>query len=144
MAMAPETSQPAPPATAPRLPSDAAATSKGKDINDHELPTHPTSACPEQQHALDRDAGGKYPEGGLQAWLVVLGAWCAMLPSMGLLNTIGVLQAWVAEHQLAGYSESNIAWIFSTYAFFLYITGAQVGGSRGGERVRERVVCESR
>ena len=47
--------------------------------------------------------------------------------SMGLLNTIGVLQAWVSEHQLNGYSESNIGWIFSAYAFFLYIGGAQVG-----------------
>lgn len=47
--------------------------------------------------------------------------------SMGLLNTVGVLQAWVSEHQLHGYSESNIGWIFSAYAFFLYIGGAQVG-----------------
>jgi hypothetical protein len=46
---------------------------------------------------------------------------------MGLLNTVGVLQAWVTEHQLHGYSESNIGWIFSAYAFFLYIGGAQVG-----------------
>ncbi|KAH7061577.1 major facilitator superfamily domain-containing protein [Macrophomina phaseolina] len=68
-----------------------------------------------------------YPEGGLSAWLVVFGAWCAMIPSMGLLNTIGVLQAWVAEHELKHYSESNVGWIFSTYAFFLYIGGAQIG-----------------
>lgn len=46
---------------------------------------------------------------------------------MGLLNTVGVLQAWVTEHQLHGYSESNIGWIFGAYAFFLYIGGAQVG-----------------
>lgn len=70
-----------------------------------------------------------YPEGGATAWLVVLGAWCAMVPSMGLLNTVGVLQAWVSENQLHGYSESNIGWIFSAYAFFLYIGGAQVGES---------------
>lgn len=68
-----------------------------------------------------------YPEGGLSAWLVVVGAWCAMIPPIGLLNTIGVLQAWVAEHQLKDYSESTVGWIFSTYAFFLYICGAQVG-----------------
>jgi hypothetical protein len=49
------------------------------------------------------------------------------IPSMGLLNTVGVLQAWVSEHQLHGYSESSIGWIFSAYAFFLYIGGAQVG-----------------
>jgi hypothetical protein len=69
----------------------------------------------------------EYPEGGTTAWLVVFGAWCAMTSSMGLLNTVGVLQAWVSENQLHGYSESNIGWIFSAYAFFLYIGGAQVG-----------------
>ncbi len=74
-----------------------------------------------------QDDNEDYPEGGPTAWSVVLGAWFAMIPSMGLLNTVGVLQAWVSEHQLQGYSESNIGWIFSAYAFFLYIGGAQVG-----------------
>lgn len=68
-----------------------------------------------------------YPEGGTKAWLVVLGAWCAMIPSMGLLNTLAVLQAFVSENQLSGMSESKIGWIFSCYAFFLYFCGAQVG-----------------
>lgn len=68
-----------------------------------------------------------YPDGGSRAWLVVLGAWCAMIPSMGILNTIGVLQAWMSENALADYSESNIGWIVSTFAFFLYFAGAQVG-----------------
>lgn len=68
-----------------------------------------------------------YPEGGTKAWLVVLGAWCAMIPSMGLLNTLAVLQAFESENQLSGMSESKIGWIFSCYAFFLYFCGAQVG-----------------
>ncbi|KAL3479646.1 major facilitator superfamily domain-containing protein [Aspergillus californicus] len=69
----------------------------------------------------------KFPDGGLHAWLVVLGSWCAMVPSMGLLNTIAVLHAWTATHQLTGYSESEIGWIFGTYAFFLYFGAAQIG-----------------
>ncbi|ETS85260.1 hypothetical protein PFICI_03285 [Pestalotiopsis fici W106-1] len=68
-----------------------------------------------------------YPEGGRKAWLVVLGAWCAMIPSMGLLNTLAVLQALISENQLNGMPESRIGWIFSCYAFFLYFCGAQVG-----------------
>ncbi|KAI2631235.1 major facilitator superfamily domain-containing protein [Xylaria nigripes] len=68
-----------------------------------------------------------YPEGGSEAWLVVLGAWCAMIPSMGLLNTLAILQAWLSENQLQGLPESTVGWIFSTYAFFLYFTGAQTG-----------------
>lgn len=68
-----------------------------------------------------------YPEGGREAWLVVVGAWCAMIPSMGLLNTIGVIQAWLSEHQLKDYSESSVSWIIGTYAFFLYLCGVQFG-----------------
>jgi hypothetical protein len=69
----------------------------------------------------------KFPEGGLRAWLVVLGAWCAMIPGMGLLNTMAVLHAWTAEHQLAGYSPSSIGWIFGAFSFFLNFGSAQVG-----------------
>ncbi|KAL5001086.1 major facilitator superfamily domain-containing protein [Aspergillus recurvatus] len=69
----------------------------------------------------------KYPEGGLKAWLVVLGAWCAMVPSMGLLNSLGTLHAWTSTYQLADYSESSIGWIYGAYAFFLYVAGAQAG-----------------
>jgi MFS family permease len=68
-----------------------------------------------------------YPEGGLQAWLVVVGAWCAMIPPMGLLNTLAVLQAWVSQNQLQGMAESKTGWIFSSYAFFITACGAQVG-----------------
>jgi hypothetical protein len=70
-----------------------------------------------------------FPEGGLKAWSVVLGAWCAMIPSMGLLNSLGILHAWTSAHQLKDYSESSIGWIFGAYGFFLYFGGAQTGQS---------------
>ena len=73
------------------------------------------------------DDDNDYPEGGLEAWLVVLGAWCAMLPTTGMINTFGVLQAWVARHELASYSESSVGWIFSIHAFIVYFAGAQAG-----------------
>lgn len=68
-----------------------------------------------------------YPEGGWKAWSVVFGAWCAMIPSMGLLNSLGILHAWTSTHQLKDYSESSIGWIFGAYGFFLYFAGAQAG-----------------
>jgi hypothetical protein len=43
----------------------------------------------------------EYPDGGWRAWSVVLGSWCAMVPSFGLLNTIGVLEAWLARDPAA-------------------------------------------
>ncbi|OAA71809.1 Major facilitator superfamily domain, general substrate transporter [Akanthomyces lecanii RCEF 1005] len=74
----------------------------------------------------DGDGGG-YPDGGFHAWSVVLGAWCAMFPSMGLLNTLAVLEAYLGTHQLREVPRTQSAWIFSCYAFFLYFCGAQVG-----------------
>ena len=68
-----------------------------------------------------------YPDGGLRAWLVVLGAWCAMFPGMGMLNTLAVLHAWLSQNQLRHLPESSVGWVMSTYAFFLYLGGAQVG-----------------
>jgi MFS family permease len=68
-----------------------------------------------------------YPEGGLEAWLVVLGAWAAMVGSMGMLNVLGSLHAWVSTHQLSSYSSSSVGWIFSTFPFCLYFAGVQIG-----------------
>ncbi|KAJ5354322.1 hypothetical protein N7541_006886 [Penicillium brevicompactum] len=67
---------------------------------------------------LETRKNDNYPEGGLQAWSVVVGAWCAMIPSMGLLNSLGILHAWTSTHQLKEYSESSIGWIFGAYGFF--------------------------
>lgn len=82
-----------------------------------------SSSQGEPEPLLDDD----YPEGGLKSWLVVLGAWCAMVPSMGLLNSLGTLHAWTSSHQLKSYSDSSIGWIYGAYGFFLYIAGAQTG-----------------
>jgi MFS family permease len=66
-------------------------------------------------------------DGGWHAWTIVLGSWCAMIPSMGLLNTLAVLEAWLTENELKDVPKSTTGWIFSCYAFFLYFCGAQVG-----------------
>ncbi|KAJ3526854.1 hypothetical protein NM208_g10987 [Fusarium decemcellulare] len=50
-----------------------------------------------------------------------------MVPPMGLLNTLAVLQAWISENELGGMAESKSGWIFSCYAFFITACGAQVG-----------------
>ncbi|KAF4925712.1 MFS transporter asaE [Colletotrichum viniferum] len=103
---------------------------------------YPGSPSPEAavQEMIATEEPEKYPEGGKDAWLVVAGAWCAMIPSMGLLNTLAVLQAWVTEYELQGLPESTIGWVFSTYAFFLYFCGAQVGPIFDAHDVRYLVI----
>ncbi|KAI0118928.1 major facilitator superfamily domain-containing protein [Nemania sp. FL0031] len=96
-------------------------------VNARGATTYPAQNTAENDDFEADDESTSYPEGGPQAWLVVLGAWCAMIPSMGLLNTLAILQAWVSENELVGLPESAVGWIFSTYAFFLYFTGAQTG-----------------
>lgn len=73
------------------------------------------------------DAYDEYPEGGLQAWLVVLGSFFGSVVAFGMMNTMGVFQAYLSEHQLKDYSESTIGWIFGLYAFLAFFCGIQIG-----------------
>lgn len=68
-----------------------------------------------------------YPEGGLQAWLVVLGSWFAMFASLGLMNTLAIFQAYTLSHQLKGYSEGTVGWVFSVYTFLAFFCGVYIG-----------------
>lgn len=99
---------------------------------------------PENEHRQppNTDNVEDFPEGGWRAWSVVLGAWCAMIPSMGMLNTIGILDAWIGENQLAALPKSQTAWVVSLYAFFLYIGGSCAGECRFGLCELERDVPE--
>ncbi|OJK03083.1 hypothetical protein ASPACDRAFT_76156 [Aspergillus aculeatus ATCC 16872] len=71
--------------------------------------------------------GNTYPEGGLEAWLVVFGSFMGLVGSLGLVNTIGTLQAYIESHQLKDYSSGNIGWIFGVYAFLTFFCGIQIG-----------------
>jgi len=68
-----------------------------------------------------------YPEGGLRAWLVVFGSFCGMMAAFGMMNSIGVFQAYLSTHQLSNYSEGTIGWIFSLYVFLAFFCGIQIG-----------------
>ncbi|KAF2864848.1 major facilitator superfamily domain-containing protein [Massariosphaeria phaeospora] len=68
-----------------------------------------------------------YPEGGREAWLVVLGSFFGTMVAFGMMNTIGIFHQYVSEHQLKGYNESTIGWIFSVYVFLAFFCGIQIG-----------------
>lgn len=75
----------------------------------------------------DQADGTNYPEGGLRAWLVVLGSFSGMTASFGILNSAGTFQAYLSTNQLARESPSAIGWIFSLYAFLTFFCGVQIG-----------------
>jgi MFS family permease len=71
--------------------------------------------------------GNTYPEGGLEAWLVVFGSFMGLFASLGLVNTIGTFQAYLQDHQLKEYSPGNVGWIFGVYSFLTFFCGVQIG-----------------
>ncbi|KAM0175821.1 hypothetical protein ACHAPC_009478 [Botrytis cinerea] len=85
-------------------------------------PSLPTAV---NQATVDAEVG--YPEGGRDAWLVVLGAWCGLTASLGIYNTAGVFEVVISESILPEESSSTLGWIFSIYAFVNWICGVQIG-----------------
>ncbi|KAF3017241.1 hypothetical protein E8E15_002354 [Penicillium rubens] len=67
------------------------------------------------------------PEGGLIGNLVVVGSFSAIMGGLGLMNSIGIYQAWISTHQLSNISEGQIGWIFGIYNFLVFFCGIQIG-----------------
>ncbi|KAM0722894.1 hypothetical protein Q7P37_001092 [Cladosporium fusiforme] len=68
-----------------------------------------------------------YPDGGLQAWLIVLGAWCGMTGGLGITNSIAPFQQYIGQNQLAGRSEGDVGLIFSLNLFFTFFGSIIIG-----------------
>ncbi|KAL1960077.1 hypothetical protein VTO42DRAFT_249 [Malbranchea cinnamomea] len=68
-----------------------------------------------------------FPDGGLRAWLVVVGAFFLMFCTFGYISTFGVYQSYYREVILSKNSHSQIAWIGSLQSFFMCSTGMLSG-----------------
>jgi MFS family permease len=68
-----------------------------------------------------------FPDGGLEAWLVILGCWCALFCSFGWINCIGIFQDYYQENQLRAYSPSTVSWISSMETFCMFFGGPVFG-----------------
>ncbi|KAK3309425.1 major facilitator superfamily domain-containing protein [Chaetomium strumarium] len=80
-----------------------------------------------EQRTPNANGAGQAPDGGAAAWLVVLGAWCALFCTAGWVNSIGVFQEHYQTEMFSDYDPSTIAWIPSLQVFFLYGAGPVVG-----------------
>jgi MFS family permease len=72
-------------------------------------------------------AAGPPPDGGLQAWLQVAGAFMVLFNTWGILNTFGVFQTYYESGVLFRQSSSNISWIGALQAFFVLVGGVLSG-----------------
>jgi MFS family permease len=71
---------------------------------------------------------GPPPDGGLQAWLQVLGSAAILVNTWGLINSFGVFQAFYEMNILKDRPPSDISWIGSLQASLLFFTGVFSGG----------------
>lgn len=97
-----------------------------RKVSEATAPDDLDQRAPASRVTTDAD-GNTYPEGGLDAWLVVLGSFLGLFASLGLLNSIGSFQAYLQTNQLKEYSSGSISWIFGMYAFLTFFGGVQVG-----------------
>ncbi|XXH01693.1 hypothetical protein Hte_008054 [Hypoxylon texense] len=58
-----------------------------------------------------------FPDGGLEAWLVVAGGFCALFSTFGLVNCVGVFVSYYVQGPLSNYSASTVSWITSLQVF---------------------------
>ncbi|KAF2085752.1 MFS general substrate transporter, partial [Saccharata proteae CBS 121410] len=65
--------------------------------------------------------------GGLKAWLQVLGAFCLYTATWGFVQSFGVFQSYYTLSLLSNHSTSDIAWIGSVSAFLVLLGGVLSG-----------------
>lgn len=86
---------------------------------------------------------GDIPNGGLTAWLHVLGAFMLYFNTWGILNTFGVFQTFYEGGTLFQESSSNISWIGSVQAFLVLIVGFLSGPIYDGGHLRSLLLVGS-
>ena len=68
-----------------------------------------------------------FPEGGLQAWLVLTGAFLALFSTLGFMVSIGTIQEYLQTHQLQNYTARDVGWIPSVFVYLALGLGIWVG-----------------
>lgn len=92
------------------------------------LPIVVTSSSSHEPVQAEEEGGATdFPEGGLSAWLTVFGAFCLLLPTFGLMTSVGLIQVYWTQNQLSDYSRTAISWIPSVFVFLALLLGVQVG-----------------
>lgn len=97
------------------------------NVDDSSDATAANTSQPDNDPDADSKSVAAAPDGGLQAWLVVLGAWCSSFCSYGWINSVGIFQQYYEEGPLSSYSSSQISWIPALQIFFMSFMGPFIG-----------------
>ncbi|KAH8117270.1 MFS general substrate transporter [Phellopilus nigrolimitatus] len=104
-----------------------AASIDGRTLND---PEHLVRGEREATRAAIQEPECKddeFPDGGLRAWLVILGAICTTFSSFGFVNSWGAFQSYYEQTMLRDTSASDIAWIGSIQYSFTFFPSIITG-----------------
>jgi MFS family permease len=116
-------------------------------MDDPQLSSEKQSECAEkssrQPAYTPQDEIITYPEGGIAAWTVALGSWSSMMGGLGMINSVGVLEAYVSTTLLTDTSKNSTGWIFGIYVFVSYFCGIQVGPIFDARGPRELIMIGS-
>ena len=99
--------------------------------SNHSLSSTPSN--PQNELQLFKD----YPDGGLTAWLVVLGSFFGLIVNFGIINSLGALEAYISKHQLKTVETSTIGWVFSIH-LMVTLNGSILSGElfdKNGPRI---------
>lgn len=102
----------------------------GQAIELHALDSGDTAATERLQDELDRQC----PEGGFSGYMTLVGSFLGLIVNLGIINSIGAIQVYVANNQLHDILASSISWIFSIYlalTYFLAIVAGPIFDSHG-------------
>lgn len=121
----------------------------GNNVSDREEPIMTKEEEAGYQQSAPAPAVNGPPNGGLRAWLVVVGAWCTSFCSFGWINStltlnqsassnkgnlklilykgVGAFQDYYQASLLKEYSPSTISWIPSLQIFFMMALGPVIG-----------------
>ncbi|KAK2593740.1 hypothetical protein QQS21_008558 [Conoideocrella luteorostrata] len=95
---------------------------------DTQLNTKGSKNCAKPDPPVNNPLGGaEFPDGGLDAWLVVFGGWCALFCTFGLINCTGVFVEFYVSGPLEQYNISTVSWITSAQTFLMIFCSAIFG-----------------
>lgn len=68
-----------------------------------------------------------FPDGGVSAYLVLLGSFFGLISAFGIPNSLGAIQSYVSSHQLKDVDQTSVGWVFSLHLGVMYFGGVFFG-----------------
>ncbi|CAD1808970.1 Major Facilitator Superfamily protein [Candida parapsilosis] len=69
----------------------------------------------------------EFPEGGRDAYLVLVGSFIGLVADFGIPNALGAIESYVSANQLKDVSKADVGWVFSLHLGVMYLGGVVFG-----------------